>query len=214
MHMVVMAAILGVIYTIVIEISYSETFTINVVYFIVGLKLIQIILDVVLNKVMGETLLVSPMLTTFELVLFLVTLGAKSFTNFLVAYALELVLIILERLFFDPMIKRISTKMPELYAKFQRMQRRQRGLRTKVNRLTNRIHELQDRYAASANERMLNSLVVFANETVAILLMPVLVILVYMFYDQTQVGVKYGDCCLLLLLLLLLSVALLSNLTI
>lgn len=68
------------------------------------LKVVAIILGSILEKQIGESLLESPLSTTFDVVLGLVTFGADDFLDFLNAYFIELGLLMFERPYLEPIV--------------------------------------------------------------------------------------------------------------
>ena len=87
-----------------LEFSYSDYFGENPVPFIVGYRVFMMFMEPVVSKTIREALLVGPLSAACEVVLFLATMGANDFMDFIDGYFIELILAIAERLLLQSVV--------------------------------------------------------------------------------------------------------------
>lgn len=73
-----------------LEFSYTNTFQNNIYAFLIMFMLMDIALENILVRVvMSEAILVSPILGSFSVIEFIMSMGANNFENFLISYFIE-----------------------------------------------------------------------------------------------------------------------------
>jgi hypothetical protein len=97
-HIIWLGFLLSFPLTVMLEFSYSPFFGSNTVNFIIGFKFLMAFVEGVLSRSVREALLAGPLSVSLETVLFVSTMGADSFIDFIDGYFTELVLGIFERL--------------------------------------------------------------------------------------------------------------------
>jgi len=90
------------------EFTYSDFFGENAVLFIVGFSFAMNFIDGALSKAVREELLLVPLSGAVNVVLFIGTLGANDFTDFCEGFFIELLLGIGERLVLGTIIERVN----------------------------------------------------------------------------------------------------------
>jgi len=172
----------------VLEFSYSDLFADNQYESIVAFKLSNILLEQILVSVVRENLVVAPIMVLTSIVELLITLGASDFTDFVVAYLVELSLNILERVLLDPLIKTVMSSLPRWRLGCRRCCRRRRNLRTKAQRAAE-----DDEWRAALEhmaretegaEPVIDAYLTYANGLTALLMSP-FVQLYYLLTDTT-----------------------------
>ena len=83
----------------IIQFSFSDIFGMEIWFSIAGLKVMQIIVEEILNGMMDEALLVAPINTCIGVIVGLVTFGADDFLDFLNAFFIEHLILVFERLY-------------------------------------------------------------------------------------------------------------------
>ncbi|KAA0165573.1 hypothetical protein FNF28_03425 [Cafeteria roenbergensis] len=172
----------------VIEFSYSDLFAENQYESIVAFKMSNILLEMVLVSVMRENLVIAPIMVLTSIVELLITLGASDFTDFVVAYLVELSLNIMERVLLDPLLKSCIAAAPKWRIRCKRCCRRRRTLRTKAQRAA----EDDEWRAALENmaretegaEPVIDSYLTYANGLTGLLMSPI-VQLYFLLSDTT-----------------------------
>jgi hypothetical protein len=177
------------------EFSYSDTFSSNVYLIIVVFKFVQMLLDLVMEGLMRELLLVAPLLVVIGVTEALVTMGANDFRDFIVSFFVELSLMMLERLYLDPGLKRAS----KLWPRWRMLLRRKLSKRRRMTREEKASEEMEWR---SINEKielesegvepLLDSYFVYATEVLSLFLQPVAILLIMIFSGQTMMPSLYG----------------------
>lgn len=160
----------------VLEFSFSGIYADNQYLSIVTFKLFNMFLELMLNELIRENLLVSPVMVLSVIIELLITLGAVDFTDFVVAYYVELSLGVAERLFIDPLIKSMQAYGPLYGMNCKRMCRRNRAIRTRAER---KADEEQYRSAletvyreTESVEPILDSYLTYSNNLAGLLLSP------------------------------------------
>merc|ERR1711988_125141 len=114
------SVMMGLFSTILIELSFWSDFGDNVWYLIILFRPAGIILDLVIEGQLGESLLAAPLVATFSLCTDIVTLGSDNFLDFILCFIVEFGMLLFERCFWDPgfgMFFEVATeKMAELIA--------------------------------------------------------------------------------------------------
>merc|ERR1711871_737299 len=114
--------------------SYSEFFELHVYEFIIVFKILQMFMDVFLAYMLRENLMCAPLLIVIETTEIVVTMGAADFIDFIVSYFVELGMMVVERVFLDPYLKKGLKLWPKWrmqvkrrFAKRRNMTREQRA---------------------------------------------------------------------------------------
>ena len=169
------------------------------------LKILQMFFDLILAAFLRDNLLVSPLLVTIEVTEILITMGAEDFTDFVLAYFVESVITILERIYLDPLLKSTASRVPKWRMSCTRRCRKSRRI-TREQRLKEEIEwrRLNDEIQLEAEgvEPLLDSFYVYSNETLALFLTPFVQLLLLSMdasslheYQITQIPDNYGIRC-------------------
>jgi hypothetical protein len=177
------------------EFSYSYTFENYVYTFIIIFKLVQMLVDMVLASFMRENLLISPLLVVIEVTEMLVTMGASSFIDFVTSYFIELTIMIFERILLDPGMKHIAKLWPKwrmmLKRRFAKKRHMTREQRAREEAEWKRINE-EIALESEGVEPLLDSYSVYANETLALICTPFVIVFLLCFTEETQMAALYG----------------------
>lgn len=94
-----------------LEFSYSELFGKNIMEFLVLFTIGDLALEQLLTRVvMGEALLVSPILGAVVTTEFIMTMGAENFQSFITAYFVETFIIVASRSYAGPWVERLEVR--------------------------------------------------------------------------------------------------------
>ena len=114
-HYVFITFFCGLFFIIFLEISYMTAFNQYLPVFIIGFILIQALLVTFLqNKLLQETLLISPIIGAFEIIQFVTVMASATFESFIFSYLIRMSLLIGLRTYIDPIIKNIQYFMNKL----------------------------------------------------------------------------------------------------
>merc|ERR1711881_835922 len=86
----------------VVEFSYSSIFGEHIWTCLICLKIIQMFFEQLLCSYIKDVLLLCPLMVGLEMTEFVVTMGADGFIDFLMSYCVELILVLVERVYMDP----------------------------------------------------------------------------------------------------------------
>merc|ERR1711937_339865 len=149
----------------------------------------------VLASLLRENLLIAPILVTIEITEIMITMGAENLTSFLLCYFLELLVLILERLYLDPGMKLAAKLMPKWRMMFKRRFQKKRHMtreqRAREEAEWKRINE-EIALESEGIEPLLDSYGVYANETCAQIITPLINIHMFVFGQYTQIPKFYG----------------------
>lgn len=177
------------------EFSYSETYSNNVQAVIISLKFVQMVLDQLLASYLRENLLIAPILVTIEITEIMITMGSDSLIDFMVCYFIELLVMILERLYMDPGMKYAAKLMPKWQMMFKRRFAKKRHMtreqRAREEAEWKRINE-EIALESEGIEPLLDSYGVYANETAANILTPFINVHLIVFGQYTKIPDLYG----------------------
>ena len=100
--------------TVQMEFSYAPPFGQFVYYFILGIKILYIVLEeTIFYPTLKEALLVGPFVIAYVLISNMTTMGAENFVQFIVSFFAGLCLTLFERLYFSPVIGIFLTNLPK-----------------------------------------------------------------------------------------------------
>merc|ERR1711937_996118 len=149
----------------------------------------------VLASLLRENLLIAPILVTIEITEIMITMGAENLTSFLLCYFLELLVLILERLYLDPGMKLAAKLMPKWRMMFKRRFQKKRHMtreqRAREEAEWKRINE-EIALESEGIEPLLDSYGVYANETSAQMLTPLVNWHLIVFGQYTEIPDLYG----------------------
>jgi len=174
-HMILYSLGQMMMLVVVLEFAYSDTFSENQYVLIITFKLAQVFLELLILGVVGDALQVCPMIVTLQLAEILVTMGAATFTDFVIAYFVEASVMMFERIYLDPNIKSLKAQWPLIMARFNSWRGKNRNL-TREQRLAREKEWAKTvehvKLETHGVEPLLESMVVYSNETVALLISP------------------------------------------
>jgi hypothetical protein len=92
-----------------VEFSYTAIFSNRIGMFISLFMILDMLLEQVLVRtVMHEALLITPMLTAFTSLEFVMTMGAADFKSFIISNFISYAMTIVDRMFISPFVERIE----------------------------------------------------------------------------------------------------------
>jgi hypothetical protein len=92
-----------------VEFSYTKIFSNNITFFLTAFMVLDILTEQILvRQVMSEALLVSPMLGTFVVTEFIMTMGANDFRSFIISYFIEIAVQTISRVLVGPFVEKLE----------------------------------------------------------------------------------------------------------
>ena len=175
-QLVMVAYAVVMVCVVILEFSYSDWYGDRQYEALVLIKLASIFFEMYLVTQLRDNLLVSPIMIIVNVTELLITMGAEDFTDFVVAFFVELAMNILERVYLDPAIKAVIALWPKWVIQCKRRIRRNRVLltreqRKKEDREWKRVLEDIARETEGV-EPLLDSYLSYANTLTALLLSP------------------------------------------
>lgn len=92
-----------------LEFSYKRMFSQNIKLFLLLFMVMDLILEqLFVRLIMSEALLVSPILGTFVITEFIMTMSAEDLRAFIISYFIETSIVVLSRIYIGPLIEKIE----------------------------------------------------------------------------------------------------------
>lgn len=114
-HFFVMCVFVTVFLMIKLEFSYKKIFSNNIKKFLLMFLLMDMILEqLFVRLLLGEALLVSPILGTFVITEFIMTMGAEDLNAFILSYFIESSIVVLSRIYLGPLVERLELELQRL----------------------------------------------------------------------------------------------------
>merc|ERR1711871_1776100 len=152
------------------------------------------IIDQVMAKLLRENLLIAPLMICVEVTEIIVTMGASDLQDFVLSYFVELAAMVLERLYLDPLLKKVAKLWPKWKMMLQRRFTKKRHMtheqRAKQEAEWKRINE-EIALEFEGVEPLLDSYAVYANETIALFANPVIIAFLF-FFPETGISNNYN----------------------
>ena len=106
-HFFVACLIVALLLMLKTEFSYTKLFAKYMTFFLVCFMVLDIFIEQLLVRVlMSEALLVAPILGTFVVTEFIMTMGAEDFRSFIVSYFIESGIVVISRVYVGPLVER------------------------------------------------------------------------------------------------------------
>ena len=194
-HLVLHCVALEAVLLIIWEFSYSPHYEEDVYTYIALFKLAQMISDVAMESVLGERLLAAPFAVVVGASEALVTLGASGFSDFVLGYAVDKMLVVLERLYAASRLRKVATTWPEWTLAWKRRLRGGRRVapEEEAAEAVARQH-IRDgaELADEGVEPLLESCYVYSNGVTSLLLAPCLSLVLLFFPAETAMPEQYS----------------------
>ena len=178
---------MGMFLVVLVEFSLWDSFGEYIWYMIMSLKIVAVFVEMIVDYQLKETLLISPIMTAFDLIAGLVTFGADDFVDFLLSYVVEFFIMLVERCYWEPIMMEFITDQFEEFAKIASELRKMLGLKTKTSLELSMEMEEQGKKLAKQREveqvndsedtiePILEAYGSYANATVALIYQPFLI---------------------------------------
>jgi hypothetical protein len=112
-NMVLHACWLVFLMTVVVEFSYSDFFATNQYICIAGYHVLVVILALFLETYVCELLLIAPLEVFMAITEILITMGANSFSDFVIAYFIGMAITTVERIYVAPALSQFLARVPK-----------------------------------------------------------------------------------------------------
>ena len=191
-HLMVVSIVMACFLSLVLQVSYSPFFASNIYACCVAFKFSQVFIDLLIARVMGEWLTSSPLMVSVMVTQYVVSMGAAVFEEFLLSFFLLFMVLIVERVYIDPYLKTFAYKLPLYLAHLKLRLLLLSQYEVKAQQQRQRIIALTEEMGSQTIEPMLNSLVLYANETTALLMNPLIVLFILAFAEETGIPANYS----------------------
>jgi hypothetical protein len=194
-HLMLASFLLELLMMCLIEFSFSATFGDWVYQIIIGYKIFQKYMDIVFEDLLKEFLLINPLATLYTVIEGLITMGADSFSDFILSYFVELCVMVIERCYLDPGIGEIS----KLWPRWEMQMRRYFGSNRRMTREEKADEELEWRrineeieLESEGIEPLLDSYSGYSTEVTGLFVFPIINVILLIFYSEIQIAPMYG----------------------
>ena len=108
-HFIMMWLVIAAFVMLKIQFSFTQTFQSNIYIFLVVFMITDIILEQILTRiVMSESLLVTPILAVFNVIEFVMIMGAVDFQSIVISFFNETTLTVALRIYIGPAVEKIE----------------------------------------------------------------------------------------------------------
>jgi hypothetical protein len=194
-HLMLASFLLEFMMMIAIQFSFSDTFGTNVYLFIILFKIFQKYMDSFFLDMLKEQLMIVPLVVLYTSVEGLMTMGADSFSSFILSYFVELCVMVIERCYLDPSIAEMTKLWPRwamqfkrAYGSNRRMTREEKAEEELEWRRINEEIELE----SEGIEPLLDSYTGYSTEVASLFIFPLLDVILYIFYTELNIAPLYG----------------------
>lgn len=184
--------LLGVTLTWLLEFAYSDFFGSNAVGCVLVLMAVEEVGLHLIESIIGEALLMVPGKMAVFVSLMVVTMGADDFEDFITGFFLEVFIGLNMKMFLDPEIAKLSLKWPLLVKKVQLWIYRKRGLHYMTQNVQSEMQDIKDDISAMHIEPMVENYSEYCNEILGIFLTPVIILMIYMYGEETKIPSNFG----------------------
>eukprot|EP01022_Parablepharisma_sp_SALTPOND_P014603 TRINITY_DN20009_c0_g2_i2.p1 TRINITY_DN20009_c0_g2~~TRINITY_DN20009_c0_g2_i2.p1 ORF type:complete len:2825 (-),score=233.62 TRINITY_DN20009_c0_g2_i2:4128-12602(-) len=201
-HFFLVCLVAALILLIELEFSYTSIFRNNIGIFLTVFMLHDLALERLLtNVVLGEALLVTPIMGAFVLIHLIMILTSGDFEGYLYSYFIQSTVLVIARIYLNPVLERIESWVLKLTiylsqksAFFQKLFRKvlirnllaQSKLQSKAAQLT-----IGENDVSEGMESVLKNVSLFTTQTQALLMSPVAMFLIINFADETRLPENY-----------------------
>jgi hypothetical protein len=178
-----------------IELSYSSPFSSYCYEFIIAFKLIYFITDnTLLNPFVRDALLAVPLDAATGAVSNMTTMGAPSFTSFVLSYFAGELLTFTDRLYWSPFIKQVIALWPRWMLMFRRRMRGNKRM-TREEKAKEELEwrKVNEEIALQFEgiEPLLDSYVDYAIDSMGYFISPQYYVTIYLFYLESEIYPNY-----------------------
>ena len=108
-HFFVICLFVGLFLMLKLEFSYTRIFSGNIMLFLALFMVGDMIIEQLLVRlVMSEALLVAPLLGTFVICEFVMTMGAENLRAFIISYFVETTIVVVSRVYIGPWVEKLE----------------------------------------------------------------------------------------------------------
>jgi hypothetical protein len=200
-HFLLITLLLIMALLVILEFSFSKTFSKLQFFFVIALRFACVVLDQVLRRTLREVILVAPIMVAVQIMEVFILAGAVNFTDYAFAFLLRMGVIIVSRLYIEPFVRWLFANIPQWYL-FMRKRIRANWRLTREQRLSDEqsYKRIREDNAASREgvEPLLESFFRYSTETTALVMQPFIQLMLYIFdasplhkFKTTQIAEMY-----------------------
>mmetsp|Transcript_12959 Transcript_12959/g.27791 ORF Transcript_12959/g.27791 Transcript_12959/m.27791 type:complete len:2710 (-) Transcript_12959:932-9061(-) len=194
-HIILASGLESMALLIMFEFSYSNTFETYVMEFLVGMKVLGVMLESYLEKNLRDILVCAPFIIVVQVSEMTVTMGASDFIDFVSSYVVELGLMLVERLVMAPLLAHTILMWPKwkimIRRRFTKRRKMSRDQRAKEEAEWKKVNE-QIALEREGVEPLLKSYATYATSVEALMLCPYVNIFLIVFNKVTEIPGNYG----------------------
>ncbi|KAF1332393.1 hypothetical protein FI667_g3679, partial [Globisporangium splendens] len=180
------------------EFSYSSMFTNNIYAFLVLFKVLRNVLEILIENFLYEKLLVMSFVVVLSLSETVIAMGSADFIGFALFYFVNLSFLLMERLYFAPLLRHLWSMWPKwklmIHRKFRKFRKRRRHTREQKaveEAEWHRVCEKIDNQAAGV-ESVLEGVTGYCVVFTELFLTPVLLMFQVVFSEDTKMPELYS----------------------
>ena len=176
------------------EFSYSEHFKTQIYTYVVLFRICSFGFDMMMTNMIKEKLLMAPLMVLIQMTEMLITIGARDFLEFSMAFFVKVAMLVALRLFIYPLMKTIGTLWPrwkmlvDQAVSSKGLTRQQKKDRELMWKKINEEIELR----TEGIEPLLDAVCHYSIEKVGTIMVPFMCLMLMYLYPETEIAHRYG----------------------
>ena len=177
-----------------LEFSYSEHFKNRIYSFVVLFRICAFCFDLVMSNMIQEKLLMAPLMVLIQMTEMLITIGARDFLEFSLAFFIKVAMLIILRLVIYPLMKTIGTLWPRWRMLLDQaisskgLTRQQKKDREATWKKINEEIELR----TEGVEPLLDAISIYSIDKIGNMMVPFMCLMLMYLYPETEIASQYG----------------------
>ncbi len=177
------------------EYTYSPMFSTNLHYFILIMKLFQIIMEIILMGCLQEKLLCVPLLVLISQTEIFIALGASNFVEFIITYFIHISIAVFHKIYLDPILKGIQSLFPRWKHVLSQKVHTKKKTSVKAKKEEEELRRQIEEEIELRNEGvdpLIDALVQNSIHMIGRYLAPFAFLLMHLFYSFSEIAKNYG----------------------
>ena len=176
------------------EFSYSEYFKTQIYTYVVLFRICSFGFDMIMSNMIKEKLLMAPLMVLIQMTEMLITIGARDFLEYSMAFFVKIAMLVALRLFIYPLMKTVSTLWPrwrmlvDQAISSKGLTRQQKKDRELMWKKINEEIELR----TEGVEPLLDAVCHYSIEKVGTIMVPFMCLMLMYLYPETEIAHQYG----------------------
>uniref|UniRef100_A0A7S3LXC5 Uncharacterized protein n=1 Tax=Palpitomonas bilix TaxID=652834 RepID=A0A7S3LXC5_9EUKA len=192
-HLVVASLLTTLVASVIIEISFSAYFEEYVYVCLVYLTAFGLVFEEAMAFFLSEQLHTLPLALAMGVAETTVTMGASDFTDFMFSFFIELLILIGQRVYLDPLVLFLKSQVKPMYRRIKKLIKRLRRRNEDEDGVGEEDDEEEEEHEEhSPVEEIMESFAGYAVDAVGLIFTPFIIAFVWIFDAEIQMSTGYS----------------------